>query len=85
MTKTIRERIESYDPEDAGLALCIHRACIDGQLMPTDEADAAIAAAERKGMERAARICDRRSVMVEARGCAIAIRAAMEDEDNHAN
>ena len=38
----------------------------------------AIAAAERRGMERAAVICDRGSGCIEARGCAIAIRADME-------
>ena len=50
----------------------------NGNLIPADEVAASVAAAERKGMERAARICDKRSVMVEARGCAIAIRADMD-------
>ena len=86
MTKTIRERIENTKSNDwlnvgnPRLALLdiLWRA---GNLLPTDEADASVEAARLKGMERAAVICDRRSVMVEARGCAVAIRADMEAED----
>ena len=82
---TIREIIENAEAlGDLPAATCLLREWEDGNLIPADEhlncvADA-IAAAERRGMERAAVICDE-MVNHDAWDCAAAIRADLEDKE----
>ena len=63
MTETAREQIKKDEARYEEIMPGRHpsrmqQAWIAGDLIPRDEHDAAIAAAERRGMERAAVICD---------------------------
>ena len=81
MTETIRERIHSGPRTELQLSVvAVVVAYERGNLIPRDEHETAIAAAERRGMERAAVICDE-MVNHDAWDCAAAIRADLEDKE----
>ena len=85
--ETIRERIERAPPQYSQRANALIKEWNAGNLIPRDEHEAAIAAAERKGMEEALRVETHRSTSdpIEAIRVRLnrlaAIRADMEAND----